>query len=147
MTPDPIDLAAVREASQDCRHTYHFELADMLNALTAEVERLRADVAKGDAFKTFVHAYLDAHGVPHGDPTNKHQQEGCRIGARLDLLLAQRNVLGLCCQEARELLGEADATDTIPRANLEALRALLWRASLRHGRARLDTPPPDEVKP
>lgn len=42
-------------------------------------------------FKEFVHAYLDQHGVPHGDPTNEHQKAGCRIGARLDLLFAQRD--------------------------------------------------------
>ncbi len=45
----------------------------------------------GQAFKAFVHAYLDSHGVAHGDPENQHQKEGCRIGARLDLLFAQRD--------------------------------------------------------
>lgn len=34
-------------------------------------------------------------------------------------------------QEARELIGEADATGEIPLANLNALRALLWRASIK----------------
>src|SRR5258706_16021029 len=42
-------------------------------------------------FKTFVHAYLDQHGVPDGDPDNQHQKEGCRIGARLDLIFAERD--------------------------------------------------------
>ncbi len=37
--------------------------------------------------------------------------------------------LRLVHQEARELIGEADAGGTIPQANLDALRALLWRAS------------------
>ncbi len=63
-------------------------------ALMTEESRipdLVAEVEKGRAFKAFVHAYLDAHGVPHGDPENQHQREGCRIGARLDLLLAQRD--------------------------------------------------------
>jgi hypothetical protein len=52
--------------------------------------------AKRDAlvkFKTFVHAYLDQHGIPHGDPENQHQKDGCRIGARLDLLLNERDAL------------------------------------------------------
>lgn len=51
----------------------------------------RAEAA--ERFKTFVHGYLDSHGVPHGDPANQHQVEGCRIGARLDLLFAERDAL------------------------------------------------------
>lgn len=47
----------------------------------------------GEKFKTFVHAYLDEHGVTHGDPSNQHQIEGCRIGARLDLMFAERDQL------------------------------------------------------
>lgn len=41
------------------------------------------------------------------------------------------DALRLVHQEARELVGEADATGQIPQANLEALRALLWRATLK----------------
>jgi hypothetical protein len=37
-------------------------------------------------------------------------------------------------QEACELIGEADATGTIPIANVEALRSLLWRASIKQGK-------------
>ena len=50
---------------------------------------LEDKVAALQRFKDFCHAYLDAHGVPHGDPDNPHQKEGCRIGARLDLLFAK----------------------------------------------------------
>jgi hypothetical protein len=67
-------------------------------------EQEHADLLKcieaAEKFKTFVHAYLDQHGVPHGDPTNQHQVEGCRIGARLDLLFAQREGLLAQCKLA-----------------------------------------------
>ncbi len=63
---------------------------DLIAQLQAD---LAAAVAKGAAFKDFVHAYLDAHGVPAGDPDNPHQKEGCRIGARLDLIFAERDRL------------------------------------------------------
>jgi hypothetical protein len=46
-------------------------------------------LAAAEKFKTFVHSYLDQHGVAHGDPENQHQKEGCRIGARLDLMFAR----------------------------------------------------------
>lgn len=44
---------------------------------------------------------------------------------------AERDALRLVAIEARELVGEADATGSIPQANLDALRALLWRASVK----------------
>ncbi len=56
-------------------------------------------------FKNFVHSYLDAHNVPHGDPENPHQREGCRIGARLDLLFAQRDKAEAEAGHALRLLG------------------------------------------
>jgi hypothetical protein len=48
----------------------------------------------GERFKEFVHRYLDEHNVPADDPNNRHSKEGCRIGARLDLLFAQRDRAG-----------------------------------------------------
>lgn len=63
---------------------------------TAEIEtmvELRAKADAGERFKSFVHSYLTQHGVPEGDPNNQHQKEGCRIGARLDLLFAERDRL------------------------------------------------------
>lgn len=43
-------------------------------------------------FKDFVHARLDAAGVPT-HPNGPHSAEGCRIGDRLDLLFAERAAL------------------------------------------------------
>ncbi len=51
-------------------------------AAEAEVDRLKG-------FKDYVHGYLDGLEIPHGDPNNVHQQQGCRIGARLDMLAAR----------------------------------------------------------
>jgi hypothetical protein len=82
--------------------------------LAAENERLRTErvalllaADAGERFKAFVHAYLDQHSVPHGDPTNQHQIEGCRIGARLDLLFADRDRLAGEVERLRAALGEA----------------------------------------
>jgi hypothetical protein len=49
---------------------------------------LRAKVEKLQAFKDWVHAYLDAHGVPR-HPPGTHGAEGCRIGDRMDWLMAR----------------------------------------------------------
>lgn len=50
-------------------------------ALEAQVEALRR-------FKSWTHAYLDTHGVPH-HPPGPHGAEGCRIGDRMDWLMAK----------------------------------------------------------
>ncbi len=43
---------------------------------------------RAEAFKVWVHTYLDQHDVPH-HPPGTHGAEGCRIGDRLDWLFAQ----------------------------------------------------------
>jgi hypothetical protein len=55
-------------------------------------------------------------------------------------LKAELAALRLVHQEARELIGEADATGTIPTANLEALRSLLFRASIIDSRPKQGAP-------
>lgn len=44
--------------------------------------------------------------------------------------------LELVAIEARELIGEVDATGVIPQANIAALRALLWRADVKSGKVK-----------
>jgi hypothetical protein len=92
---------------------YRAVVADR-DRLAAENERLRTErvalllaADAGERFKAFVHAYLDQHSVPHGDPTNQHQIEGCRIGARLDLLFADRDRLAGEVERLRAAMGEA----------------------------------------
>lgn len=72
----------------------------MIQLTEQEHQELRDKLAGAERFKTFVHAYLDQHGVLHGDPENQHQKEGCRIGARLDLIFT----------EIRRLRGIIDTT-------------------------------------
>lgn len=54
----------------------------------ARIEKLRTEVKRLQAFKDWVHKYLDDHGVPT-HPPGPHTAEGCRIGDRLDWVLAQ----------------------------------------------------------
>lgn len=53
-------------------------------ALLDENRSLQVLAAKLQAFKDWVHAYLDAHGVPKEFPDGSHSKEGCRIGDRMD---------------------------------------------------------------
>lgn len=64
----------------------------------AVAESFRTENAKLQRFKDWVHAYLDAHGVPH-HPPGVHGAEGCRIGDRMDWLMAK--VAGLEAENAR----------------------------------------------
>lgn len=57
--------------------------------LTREVGRLRAERDTLAKFKSYVHKRLDDAGVPV-DPDSPHKAEGCRVGGRLDYVLAQR---------------------------------------------------------
>ncbi len=58
---------------------------DLMMQAKAEREKLQA-------FKTFVHARLDAMEVP-ADPPGKHRDEGCRVGQRLAWLEAEREAV------------------------------------------------------
>jgi hypothetical protein len=47
------------------------------------------DYAKGlQAFKDYVHKRLDDAGVPTHPENKTHQNEGCRVGDRLDIVLS-----------------------------------------------------------
>lgn len=86
------DLAASQQVCNHLRRKVDRrtdELFENDDAATDVIENLGQKLAAAQEFKRFVHAYLDQHGVPHGDPNNQHQIEGCRIGARLDLMFQQ----------------------------------------------------------
>jgi hypothetical protein len=56
-------------------------IAELESALATERDR----AAKGEAFKSWVHARLDQGGVPtHID--GPHSREGCRVGDRMDFV-------------------------------------------------------------
>lgn len=61
--------------------------AEMTGA-EAEIARLRGRCDHLERFKAYVHGRLDSAGVP-ADPESSHKAEGCRIGGRLDLVLAR----------------------------------------------------------
>ncbi len=63
------------------------EYEDKLALLRGEVLKLTVERDKLQKFKDYVHARLDAAGVPT-DPDSPHKAEGCRIGGRLDILIA-----------------------------------------------------------
>jgi hypothetical protein len=75
-----IDTEWFAEAIQKAIHDQ--ELA-AVTAVTAERDKLQR-------FKEYVHRRLDEAGVPT-DPDSPHRAEGCRIGGRLDIVLADRN--------------------------------------------------------
>lgn len=77
------------EIARELAHELFLDEEEQDAAIPAILTAIRKSKSPGDKFKAFVHSYLTQHGVPEGDPTNQHQIEGCRIGARLDLLLAR----------------------------------------------------------
>lgn len=62
-------------------------LCDLV-ALAQAAAVLEEERAKLQAFKNWVHDYLDKHGVP-ADPGGPHTAEGCRIGDRMDWVFEQ----------------------------------------------------------
>ena len=60
--------------------------------LERQLAEMTAERDKLQAFKNFVHGYLDNLGVPH-HPPGIHGAEGCRIGDRMDWLVAERDRL------------------------------------------------------
>lgn len=93
--------AALREANeraahlsdaydaQKARHAKEIAAFDasQIDALATRAHRAEEQVAKLQAFKDYVHKRLDDAGVP-ADPESPHKAKGCRIGGRLDLVLA-----------------------------------------------------------
>ena len=64
------------------------EAAERIAALRSQAADLADRLAERQRFKDWVHAYLDSHGVPH-HPPGTHGAEGCRIGDRMDWLMAE----------------------------------------------------------
>lgn len=60
---------------------------------TCKAHKLQEELNRATKFKQYVHNRLDQQGVPVGDASNSHQQAGCRVGARLDILFNELNEL------------------------------------------------------
>lgn len=71
------------------------EYEDRLAAHRDELAKVTAERDKLKKFKEYVHARLDAAGVPT-DPDSPHKAEGCRIGGRLDIVLAGARAVEMC---------------------------------------------------
>lgn len=82
LTDAEIDMLLERFDRTDPKIQRRAVVQFMLNA-----EQMRAERDKLQAFKDYVHGRLDAAGVPT-DPDSPHKAEGCRIGGRLDILIA-----------------------------------------------------------
>jgi hypothetical protein len=89
---------------------YDFE--GRILALEAENAQLKADREKLQAFKDYVHTRLDDAGVPV-DPPSAHRDEGCRIGGRLDVLLADRERLREALEDVLSLFEMDEETQTV----------------------------------
>lgn len=94
-----------------------------------EIAALEQDAKAADAegiySKADVEFYHDARiGIP------RLIAELRAVEAERDAAVRRAEALALVHIEARELVGEADATGVIPEANLNALRALIWRATV-----------------
>jgi hypothetical protein len=72
----------------DCHRAEPLPSREDVARLTARVAELSAERDKLQAFKDWVHNYLDTHGVPH-HPPGPHGAEGCRIGDRMDWLMSR----------------------------------------------------------
>lgn len=66
----------------------HKQRAEEVMEYVRRNRTLKAEVA-GQAFKAFVHRRLDTAGVPENPEPPKHALEGCRIGDRLDWIVAK----------------------------------------------------------
>lgn len=87
--------------------------------LESAYRALQERVAETEKFKAWVHAYLDARGVPQEFPDGPHTAEGCRIGDRLDWLMAQIPAAG----EGLDKLVAPEQPETPPPDRDEQARA------------------------
>lgn len=86
------------------------------------------DKVKLQLFKDWVHAYLDSKGVPH-HPPGSHGAEGCRIGDRLDWVMAQVNQLAH--QQVKDSEAAADRSAmSLREANYQLLHITAERDQL-----------------
>jgi hypothetical protein len=64
-------------------------LPSFLMGVMAKRDELREERDKLQAFKNWVHDYLDGQGVPHDPDPEGNARHGCRIGGRMNWLVAR----------------------------------------------------------
>lgn len=99
-------------------------IAEQAAKRIGELEGERDKLAK---FKVYVHRRLDEAGVPV-DPDSSHKAEGCRIGGRLDIVLAahrQREEAEAACAVMRIMLEEYEQWGAIKGAAHSRIRKVI----------------------
>jgi hypothetical protein len=105
-----------RTVEQEGRVPPSMEAAVMqVIALAEAAADIDGQRAKLQAFKDWVHDYLDAQGVPTNFPDGPHTKEGCRVGDRLDWLVEQLRVAQKQVAEL-EMVAEVPETSPQPQA-------------------------------
>lgn len=103
-TVDDLDRNLVNDYAYYVEHN----VDEIRCALIRRAVHAETNMEAAACFKAFVHSYLTEHGVPEGDPDNHNQKEGCRIGARLDLLFAQRDEARAEVEKLRGVIAQHD---------------------------------------
>lgn len=83
-----LDLDLLEKRARNAVHGYPSDVNINCYVYGRDVLALVQQVKKLQAFKDWVHKYLDERGVPH-HPPGPHGAEGCRIGDRMDWLMAE----------------------------------------------------------
>jgi hypothetical protein len=85
------ECGAEADAPEKIKHSPTCALASPIGSgwlSPTEAAALRERAEKAERFKAYVHKRLDEAGVPV-DPPSPHREQGCRIGGRLDYVLAE----------------------------------------------------------
>ncbi len=116
------------------------EHSDLHAQLAAEREAREKAERERDAlqaFKDFVHQYLDEAGVPT-HPEGEHSKAGCRIGDRLDILVRERDEARVELARVRtiavhlwQLLDDIDTQDDASKSNDKHFRDCAYRIQRR----------------
>ncbi len=97
-----------------------------LNSAQTQAGAWKINCEKLQAFKDWVHGYLDTHGVPH-HPPGPHGAEGCRIGDRMDWLMQYLEDFKIDAHNHLLLLGAATAERDALAVIAERYRLALLR--------------------
>lgn len=108
-THAPAEPATVNEAWERfmCSPNPRKEFGRILAAALARADAAEKERDKLQRFKDWVHNYLDTHGVPH-HPPGTHGAEGCRIGDRMDWLMAELDHARGCNPDEFELVRSSE---------------------------------------
>ena len=96
----------------------------------SEIEKALAERDKLQAFKDWVHTYLDTHNVPH-HPPGVHGAAGCRIGDRMDWLMSQVQEVRMSTESKPEIRDSWD--DVLSGKIHELIRVADWAAIVGYG--------------